>query len=82
MSELNPQPLPPRAIRVEVAGDILNDLERFQSVQASILNKVGCPTCTSGVQILWQEYENWVVDGAGGVLPVAQGGVVQIAREG
>lgn len=73
MSELNPQPLPPRAIRVEVPGDILTDLDRFQKVQASLLARLGCAGCTSGKQIIWQDYENWVVDFEGSVRPAAVG---------
>jgi hypothetical protein len=75
MSELNPQPLPPRAVRVAVPGEILNDLERFQKVQASILGRVGCAGCTSGLQLIWQNYENWVVDLEGRVHPGAPVGI-------
>lgn len=81
MSELNPQPLPPRAVRVAVPGEIFNDLERFQKVQASILGRLGCPGCTSGLQILWHDYENWVVDVEGSVRPVAPGAVLGIRGE-
>jgi hypothetical protein len=80
MSGLNPQPLPPR-VRVSVPGEILFDLERFQKVQASILNRAGHPGCTSGLQIDWQNYENWVVDLEGTVHPVSLGGVVGGLRE-
>jgi hypothetical protein len=76
MSELNPQPLPPRAVQVAVPGDILGDLERFQKVQASLLARLGCAGCTSGKQIIWQDYENWVVDVEGSVRPVAVGEVL------
>jgi hypothetical protein len=76
MSELNPQPLPPRAVRVAVPGEIFNDLERFQKVQASILGRAGCPGCTSGLQIIWQNYENWVVDLEGAVHPAIPGALV------
>jgi hypothetical protein len=76
MSGLNPQPLPPRAIRVAVPSDILNDLERFQKVQASVLGRAGHPGCTSGMQVIWQEFESWVVDLEGAVHPVAPGAVI------
>jgi hypothetical protein len=81
MSELNPQPLPPRAVRVAVPGEILNDLERFQKVQASLLGRIGCAACTSGLQILWQDYENWVVDLEGSVRPAAPGTVLGARAE-
>lgn len=77
MAELNPQPLPPGgAVRVQVPSEILNDLDRFQKVQATILGRLGCTGCTSGIQLIWQNYENWVVDGAGGVHPMVSGDVV------
>jgi hypothetical protein len=69
MSALNPQPLPPRAIRVQVPSEILNDLERFQKVQASLLGRVGHPGCTSGYQFDWHIYENWAVDQGGQLHP-------------
>jgi hypothetical protein len=82
MTELNPQPLPPKAIRVQVPEAIMNDLDAFQKVHASILNQVGCARCTSGLQFIWQNYENWVVDGVGNVSPVANGAAINIGREG
>jgi hypothetical protein len=69
MSDLNPQPLPPRAIRVQVPFEILNDLDRFQKVQASLLGRVGCGHCTSGYLFDWHIYENWAVDQAGQLHP-------------
>lgn len=76
MADLNPQPLPPGAIRVAVPHEILNDLERFQKVQASVLNRAGCPHCTSGLQIDWLHYKDWVVDPAGEVQPVLPNNVI------
>jgi hypothetical protein len=82
MTDLNPQPLPPRSIRVQVPHEILNDLERFQKVQARILGRVGCPACTSGFQFDWHNYENWAVDQMGRVQPLALGAAVSEIREG
>jgi hypothetical protein len=73
MSDLNPQPLPPRQVRVQVMGGVLNDLEKFQKVQASLLGHLGCPGCTSGLQVIWQNYENWAVNAAGAISPVPSG---------
>jgi hypothetical protein len=81
MSELNPQPLPPRTIRVAVPTEILNDLSRFQKVQASVLGRAGHPGCTSGLQIDWHEYENWVVDLEGEVRPVLSSPVLYARGE-
>ncbi len=51
MSELNPQPLPPRevAVTVHLPGAVLGDLESFQKVQASIFDRFGCGGCNSGI---------------------------------
>jgi hypothetical protein len=61
MPDLNPQPLPPRAIDVHLPASILNDLQAFQKVQASLLDRAGCPGCTSGIQFRWRQYENYLV---------------------
>lgn len=68
----------PNVIRVTVPGDILNDLERFQKVQASVLGRAGHPHCTSGLQLVWQNYENWAVDLEGAVHPVAPGEMLDL----
>jgi hypothetical protein len=81
MSELNPQPLPPRAVRVAAPAEILNDLGRFQKAQASLLGRAGCPGCTSGLQIIWENYENWVVNLEGEVRPAELGGAAFGVRE-
>ena len=70
---LNPQPLPPiidNPIRVHASAEVLNNLERFQAVQASLLAKAGHPGCTSGMQFLWLAYAEWAVDPSGEVNPV------------
>ena len=74
MLELNPKPLPPRRNQVHLPVEILYDLEAFQRVQASVLAKAGHPGCTSGMQFLWQAYEEWAVNPSGEVRPVVAGG--------
>jgi len=73
MSELNPQPLPPRevAVTVNIPGDILGNLEKFQKVQASIFNVFGCGNCNSGVVIEWKRFEEFVVTPDLEIHPVA-----------
>ena len=63
MSELNPQPLPPRevAVTVHIPGEILGNLESFQKVQASIFDRFGCGGCNSGIVIDWKRFEEFVV---------------------
>jgi hypothetical protein len=77
-SELNPQPLPPGAqaanvIRVSAPASVLNDLETFQRAQAGVLKRAGCPTCTSGMHLLWQAFTDYTVNEAGEVRSVEPG---------
>ena len=65
MPDLNPQPLPPRAIDVHLPASILNDLQAFQKVQASLLDRAGCPGCTSGIQFRWRQLESYIVSPKG-----------------
>ena len=71
MAELNPQPLPPRVVNVDLPPAILNDLEAFQKVQASLLELAGCRTCTSGIQFRYRQYENFFVSPEGEISPVS-----------
>jgi hypothetical protein len=81
-SELNPQPLPPgrapaaNVIRVSAPGSVLNDLETFQRAQAGVLKRAGCPTCTSGMYLLWQAFTDYAVDETGEVRSVGPGSLV------
>lgn len=70
MADLNPQPLPPRVVDVELPHSIMNDLEAFQKVQASLLDLAGHPGCTSGIQFRFRQYENFIVSPEGQVSPV------------
>jgi len=75
MPDLQPQPLPPRStLRVAAPSGVLFDLEKFQRAQASVLGRVGCPMCTSGLDLHWQALVDYEVDLAGNVRDVAAGG--------
>lgn len=73
MSELNPQPLPPRevAVTVHVPGEVLGNLESFQKVQAGIFDRFGCGECNSGIMIDWRRFEEFYVTPDLRVEPVA-----------
>jgi hypothetical protein len=70
---LNPQPLPPRQVVVQVAGDTLFDLKKFNRIQESILGRLGCGGCTSGYDISWLHISQFHVDDKLNIvdLPVA-----------
>ena len=72
---LEPNPSPWRSITVHAPTEVLNDLELFQIAQQSVLRRVGCPTCKSGLHILWREFEEYVVDAKGDAQPIAPGGL-------
>jgi hypothetical protein len=62
MSELNPQPLPPRSpISVYVPTKALYDLEAMQKITQSVLEKLGCGNCHSGRILDFRELEEFVV---------------------
>jgi hypothetical protein len=58
-------------IHVTVPASVLNDLEAFQRVQAEILGKSGCLTCTSGYHLIWHTYSEFAVDEDGHVEAIA-----------
>jgi len=70
MPELNPQPLPPKEIRITAPAVMLANLDSFQKIQAAVLNQAGCPNCHSGLRLIWQEFSEYEVDGEGRVSPV------------
>jgi hypothetical protein len=72
MADLNPQPIPPgRAVNVTVPAEVAFDLEKTQAVLAAVMDRVGCPTCTSGIDIRFKLEENFVVDReTGSVRPI------------
>jgi len=72
MSELNPQPLPPRRIRVQIPASVMYDIDKFQEAQRSVLGELGCEGCNSGLPIWWEMYEDFVVNAELQVRPVAR----------
>ncbi len=51
-----------RTIRVSLPTSVANDLATFQKVQASILDRLGCPNCTSGYHIHFDMISSFSVD--------------------
>jgi hypothetical protein len=74
MTELNPQPLPPvQSIRVSAPPAVLNDLETFTKALQGVLQQAGCPACTSGLNIQWQVFTDFVANEAGEVQAMLPG---------
>jgi hypothetical protein len=44
-------------VRVHVSGETLYNLEATQRLSRSVLGRLGCPGCCSGIQILFQQVE-------------------------
>jgi hypothetical protein len=61
-TELNPQPPPPKAIRVVASRDVLWELDKFHEALRSVLDKAGHPGCTSGLQLDWQHFEDYYIN--------------------
>lgn len=62
-TDLNPQPLPPKdAITVLLPASVLNDFDAFTKVQRSVLGRLGCDGCTSGYDILWKKFQQYVIN--------------------
>jgi hypothetical protein len=59
---LNPQPLPPRTVRVMLTRDVAFDLGKMQKVTASILDRLGCGGCHSGHMIEFLTIQDFVVN--------------------
>jgi len=49
---------PTGVVNVHVSAETLYDLDATQALQKSILGRLGCPTCCSGRQILFQQEES------------------------
>ncbi len=44
-------------VHVKVSGETMYNLEATQQLMRSILGRVGCPACCSGLQFLFQQEE-------------------------
>jgi hypothetical protein len=45
------------AVHIHVSPEVLYNLEATQEVTRLVLGRTGCPTCTSGRQLLFQQEE-------------------------
>jgi hypothetical protein len=59
---LNPQPLPPRAVRIFVNREIAYDLGKMNRITAAVLGKLGCGGCHSGRILHFHTIEDYVVN--------------------
>jgi hypothetical protein len=62
MADLNPQPLPPSRISIQVPSKVLYDLESMQKITAQVLGKLGCGRCHSGRILDFRELSQFVVN--------------------
>jgi hypothetical protein len=63
MTELNPQPLPPRSqVSVYVPTKALYDLDAMQQITRSVLDKLGCGGCHSGRILDFRELVEFTVN--------------------
>lgn len=69
-------PLPERTVRVTLSSKIGYDLKKFQRVQASILDRLGCQACCSGWDIRYDINRTFSVDDKLNIRELVGGGVV------
>lgn len=69
-------PTPERPVQISISAKVAFDLKAFQKVQASVLDRLGCPACCSGMDIRWDIARNFAVDERGAIHNVAAGVVV------
>lgn len=62
MTELNPQPLPPKAVRIHVTREIAYDLDKTEKIRAKVMDMLGCPGCTSGHILDFHVMDEFVVN--------------------
>ncbi len=62
MAGLNPQPLPPGRITIQVPSKALYDLESMHKITAQVLGKLGCGECHSGRILDFTELSQFVVN--------------------
>jgi hypothetical protein len=62
MAGLNPQPLPPGRISIQVPSKALYDLKAMQRITAQVLDKLGCGECHSGRILDFTELSQFVVN--------------------
>jgi hypothetical protein len=70
------QTTPERPVRVTIPGKIAYDLNAFQRVQATILDKLGCTACCSGWDIRFDIVKEFAVDEKLNVQDLVSGGVI------
>lgn len=69
-------PTPERAVRVALPAKVAYNLESFQKIQASILDRLGCPACCSGWDIRFDTIRSFSVNEKLRVNELAPGAVV------
>ena len=69
-------PTPERTVRVALPGKVAVSLRDFQKVQASILDRLGCPACCSGWDIRYDVITNFRVDEQLNVHDEVAGGII------
>ena len=69
-------PTPERVVRVTLPAKVANDLQAFQKVQASILDRLGCGACCSGHDIRYDTVRSFSVDDKLNIREMVPGVVV------
>ena len=65
-----------RVVRVTLPRSVAFDLRKFQRVQGSILDRLGCQACCSGFDIRWDFVRDFYVDEQLNIGEISAGVVV------
>jgi hypothetical protein len=61
-AQLARMPDPGNVVHVSLHPDVYFSLDKFQAIQKSILERLGCRACTSGWDIRWGLQQRFLVD--------------------
>ena len=62
MAELNPQPIPPGVVRINISSEVAYDLDKMQKITAEVLSRIGCGGCHSGRILDFVHLDEFVVN--------------------
>jgi len=59
---IDPRALSGRVVQVSLPASVAFDIDKFQEIQRSILDKLGCGACCSGMDIRFDLQRRFMVD--------------------
>lgn len=63
------RPLGDNTVRVHVSPDVIYNLDKYRAVTKSVLDKLGCPECHSGLDFRFETIREFKASARGAVKP-------------